>query len=78
MKWLLFVQVLTMQHGMYANLTPAALARSHYISSGLLRQQTARRVYANTSSGTPIHNIADEETNSGRTLIKRPNFSNRI
>jgi hypothetical protein len=75
MKWLLFVQVLTMQHGRYANLTPAALARSQYISSGLLRQQTARRVYANTSSGTPIHNIVDEETNRDKVTTKNDHSS---
>jgi hypothetical protein len=75
MKLLLFVQVLTMQHGRYANLMPAALARSQYISSGLLRQQTARRVYANTSSGTPIHNIADEETNRDKVTTKNDHSS---
>jgi hypothetical protein len=66
-----------MQRGRYGNLTPAALARSQYISPGLLRQQTARRVYAHTSSGTAIHNSTDEETNSAATSIKKATtFSN--
>ena len=60
-----------MQRGRYGNLTAAALAKSQYISPGLLRQQHAKRTYPNISSGAPIHNSSNVGTNGAHTSIKK-------
>ena len=60
-----------MQRGRYGNLTAAALAKSQYISPGLLRQQHAKRTYPNISSGAPIHNSSNVGTNGAHNSIKK-------
>jgi len=68
-----------MQRSRYGNLIVAALARSQYISHGLLRQQHAKRTYPNISSGAPIHNSSNADTNGAHTSIKKAtSFKNRF